>query len=299
MQDLDAPHKSIRVLTNKPLMPMEARNRGLTYAAEVFVNIDHVITDVATGALIQRLPYREVPLMSMPVMLRSKYCHLSDPRNLEALKECPNDPGGYFIFNGNEKVLQPQKVQRYNVHIVKHGAANGPIDLEIRSLQTDKKFRSTSTLYVHFSGTPAVMTADVPYLAEGHNIVLLFRALGLSDRSEIEEYLWAGIAPDDPRRRYMDATFAACPASEPSVDHYTVYDMLGRGMYNETDLGTPEKIRRQVAQQVAGELLPHCGFDDSAHTRFKKLVYLRVLVHHMLDVYTGRVPPDDRDFEGQ
>lgn len=112
VQDLDGPHRGIRVLTNKPLMPMEARNRGLTYAAEVFVNIEHTVTDAATGAPVQKLFYREVPLMSVPVMLRSKYCHLSDARNLELLKECPCDVGGYFIFNGYAKVLQPQKVRR-------------------------------------------------------------------------------------------------------------------------------------------------------------------------------------------
>lgn len=190
------------------------------------------------------------------------------------------------------------QVQRINVHIVKHGAQGAPIDLEIRSLRADEKFRSTSTLYVHYSGTPAVMTADVPYLAEGHNVVLLFRALGLSGRAEIEDFLWAGTAPDDPRRRYMEATLAACPASDPAMGPMAVYDALGRGMYNEADLGSPDKIRRQVAQQVSGELLPHCGFDDGPATRFKKLVYLRTMVHHMLDVYTGRAPPDDRDFEG-
>lgn len=112
VQDMDGPHRGIRVLTNKPLMPMEARNRGLTYSADVFVNIEHTVTSTETGKQTQKLFYREVPLMSMPVMLRSKYCHLSDARNLELLKECPCDPGGYFIFNGYAKVLQPQKVRR-------------------------------------------------------------------------------------------------------------------------------------------------------------------------------------------
>lgn len=301
VQDIDAPQKNIRIMTNTPLMPMEARNRGLTYAADVFVNIEHVVTSTETGAILERLPYREVPLMQVPVMLRSKYCHLSEARNLQALKECANDPGGYFIIRGNAKVLQPQKVQRINVHIVKHGAAGGPIDLEIRSLQADRKFRSTSTLYVHLSGTPPIVTLDVPYLAEGHNIVWAFRALGLSGRAEIEDLLWGHATRAgqvDPRQRLFEATLAACPASDPSVDINGVYDALGRGMYNEADLGHPDKIRRQVAQQIAGELLPHCGFDDSSATKFKKLVYLRTIVHHMLDVYMGAAPPDDRDFEG-
>ena len=269
IQDLEAPQKNIRILTNEPLMPMEARNRGLTYAADVFVNIEHTIFAIDTGLEIQKIAYREVPLMQMPVMLRSKFCHLSEARNLESLKECPNDPGGYFIFNGNEKVLQPQKVQRPNCHIVKHGGPSMPIDMEIRSVQADKKFRSTSTLYLHYSGTPLIITADVPYLAEGQNIVYIFRALGLSGRAEVEDFLWSD--KNDKRRRYFEATLA-CPGSSPEFTLHQVFDALGTGIYNETNLGTAEKIRRQVSQQITGEFLPHCGFDESEYTRFKKMV---------------------------
>ena len=296
VQDLDAPQKNIRILTNKPMLPMEARNRGITYAAEVFVNIEHTITNLDTGVM-EKQSYREVPLMQMPVMLRSKYCHLSDIRNKSSLEECPNDPGGYFIVRGNAKVLQPQKVQRINVHIVKHGSAGLPIDLEIRSLRADVKFRSTSTLYVHYSGTPCVFTIDLPYISEGQNIVLIFRALGLSGQTEIEDFLW-NKNPDDPRRRFFSATLKASCGSDPECDITTIFDMLGQGMHNETNLGTPEKIRRQVAQQIAGELLPHCGFDDSQETRYKKLLYLKTIVLHIIDVFSGQSLPDDRDFEG-
>lgn len=46
---------------------------------------------------------------------------------------------------------------------------------------------------------------------------------------------------------------------------------MGRGMYNEADL-TPDKVRRQVQQQVLGELLPHVGYEDIEIVRFKKAV---------------------------
>jgi len=296
VQDSDAPQKNMRVLTSEPLYPMEARNRGLTYCAEIFVNIEHTITNLESNQ-VEKLSYREVPLLQMPVMLRSRYCHLSDVRNKTCLSECPSDPGGYFIVRGNAKVLQPQKMQRINVHVVKHGSTGQPIDLEIRSLRADEKFRSTSTLYIHYSGCPSVFTVDIPYIAAGHNLVLLFRALGLTGRSEIEDFLWSK-NPDCSKRRYFAATLDQCQGSDSECDMASVYDLLGQGMYNETNLGTQEKIRRQVSQQVHGECLPHCGFDDSAQTKYKKLLYLRVIVHHMIDVFSGHEKPDDRDFEG-
>lgn len=294
VHDVEVPHVGIPIMTNEPMMPMEARNRGLTYAAEIFVNIEYNIYALDTGLLTSSMPYREVPLMQMPVMVRSNYCHLSDLRNMEVMNECMYDPGGYFIFNGNEKVMQPQKVQRHNCHVVKQGSANNPIDLEVRSVQADKKFRSTSTFYVHYSGTPFIFTADVPYLAHGHNIVLLLRALGLQNKSEIEAFLWQD--PQDVRRRFFAATLSTCFNTEVPISD--IFLLLGHGMYNETDLGTPEKIRKQVAQQITGELLPHCGSDDSHSTRLKKLFYLRLIIHHMLDVFMGLRQPDDRDFEG-
>ena len=189
------------------------------------------------------------------------------------------------------------QVQRINVHIVKHGTAGGPVDIEIRSLQADRKFRSTSTLYMHYSGTPAIFTADVPYLAEGHSVVLLFRALGLQDGDAIEQFLWSHNAAD-PRRRLFEATLRQCDARHASYDITRVYDALGEGMYNAAELGVPEKIRRQVSQQITGELLPHCGFDDGSTTKIKKLVYLRLMLLHMMDVHLGTAPPGDRDFEG-
>lgn len=299
--DVSASQKTIKIFTNEPLYPQEARARGLTYSCHVMIDVEHAVYDVVTDAAgnttetlaMPKTVYREVPLLSIPVMLRSQYCHLSNLRNLEAFKECEYDQGGYFIVRGNPKVIQPQKTQRINVHIVRHNDATGSVDAEIRSLRADEKFRSTSTLYMHYGGSPATFRIDIPFLAPGMPLGAVFRALGLGGRDEIEAFLWDDV--DDPRRRLLAAMYDD-PTMNLPLDE--VYTALGHGMYNEHDL-TPEKCRRQVQQQINGELLPHVGFDDSAETRFKKAIYLRVMVLHMLDVYTGKADPDDRDFEGE
>src|SRR3989338_6146492 len=43
----------------------------------------------------------------IPIMLRSKYCHLYKLSEEELIEhgEDPTDPGGYFIINGNERVI--------------------------------------------------------------------------------------------------------------------------------------------------------------------------------------------------
>lgn len=47
----------------------------------------------------------------MPIMLRSSNCVLTGKSHFELSKmnECPHDPGGYFIVNGQEKVILIQE----------------------------------------------------------------------------------------------------------------------------------------------------------------------------------------------
>jgi DNA-directed RNA polymerase II subunit RPB2 len=288
--DVSHMQKTMKVMTNDPLYPKEARARGLTYSCHVQVDIEYQIFE--DDIEIQKTTYREVPLFFMPVMLRSAYCHLSNLRNLQALQECEYDQGGYFIIRGNPKVIQPQKVQRINIHIVRTGKGDLPIDAEIRSLRADEKFRSTSTLYIHYGGSPAIFKVDIPFLAPGIPMLAVFRALGFHTKDDIEDFLWDD--PNDSRRRMVAAMYED-PLLTMPLDE--VFTFMGHGMYNEHDL-TPEKCRNQVLQQIKGELLPHVGFDDEPKTKFKKAVYLRIIMLHMLDVYLGRAEPDDRDFEG-
>jgi DNA-directed RNA polymerase beta subunit len=123
-------------------------------------------------------------------------------------------------------------------------------------------------------------------------MLAVFRALGFHTKDDIEDFLWDD--PNDSRRRMVAAMYED-PLLTMPLDE--VFTFMGHGMYNEHDL-TPEKCRNQVLQQIKGELLPHVGFDDEPKTKFKKAVYLRIIMLHMLDVYLGRAEPDDRDFEG-
>ena len=54
-------------------------------------------------------------------MIRSKFCHLSALSKHQIVndaKECRYDQGGYFIINGNEKVLVAQERMAYNIVLV-------------------------------------------------------------------------------------------------------------------------------------------------------------------------------------
>ena len=60
--------------------------------------------------------YKEVPLLSVPTMVRSRYCNLHTQP--DEPNECAMDQGGYFIINGSEKTVQAQEKLRINYPFV-------------------------------------------------------------------------------------------------------------------------------------------------------------------------------------
>ena len=86
--------------SKRKIFPSEARLRNLTYSAPVYLNISAVIDGV------ERESFKAL-IGKIPVMVKSKYCSLYglNEENLVKHYEDPNDPGGYFLLNGNERVL--------------------------------------------------------------------------------------------------------------------------------------------------------------------------------------------------
>ena len=85
----------------------------MTYAAPVFVDIEYI----RGKTIVSR---RNVSIGKLPIMLRSSKCVLTSKTESEmaVLKECPLDPGGYFIVNGTEKVILVQEQLSKNRIIV-------------------------------------------------------------------------------------------------------------------------------------------------------------------------------------
>jgi len=86
--------------SERAIFPREARLRNITYAGTIHVDVSTHINGV------QRESFTTV-LGQVPVMLKSKICHLYGRGDGELIEagEDPTDPGGYFIINGTERVL--------------------------------------------------------------------------------------------------------------------------------------------------------------------------------------------------
>lgn len=86
--------------SKRKIFPIESRLRKISYSAPVFLEISTYINDVQREAFVAEIG-------KIPIMLKSKYCNLSNSGQEELIKqgEDPYDPGGYFIINGTEKVV--------------------------------------------------------------------------------------------------------------------------------------------------------------------------------------------------
>src|SRR3989344_178337 len=86
--------------SKRKIYPMEARLRKLTYAASVFLEVSAHIDSVQKESFVAEIG-------KIPIMVKSKYCHLYGCKKDELIEhgEDPYDFGGYFILNGNERVL--------------------------------------------------------------------------------------------------------------------------------------------------------------------------------------------------
>ncbi len=86
--------------SKRPIYPMEARLRKLSYNAPIMLEISTYINDVQRENFVAEIG-------KLPIMLKSKYCNLYGLQREELVKrgEDPTDPGGYFIINGTEKVI--------------------------------------------------------------------------------------------------------------------------------------------------------------------------------------------------
>lgn len=81
------------------ITPTEARLRNLTYSASVYCEIT-----IKQG---NHSETQEVEIGRLPVMVKSDLCNTHGLSEAELLKNYIdlNDPGGYFIVNGNERVM--------------------------------------------------------------------------------------------------------------------------------------------------------------------------------------------------
>merc|ERR1719244_53419 len=97
---------------NKEVYPTEARQGGGSYKGRITVRTNYSINGVVQ-------PMLEKVLGNIPIMLRSKACHLHNltPAQMVGRGEHEQEWGGYFIIGGHERILRMLQTTRRNYPI--------------------------------------------------------------------------------------------------------------------------------------------------------------------------------------
>uniref|UniRef100_A0A7J3ZKR5 DNA-directed RNA polymerase subunit beta n=1 Tax=Fervidicoccus fontis TaxID=683846 RepID=A0A7J3ZKR5_9CREN len=257
------------------ITPFEARVRNLTYAAPMYLEITLVESGIESSREI-------VYIGDLPVMVKSNLDPTSkmSPEELIAINEDPEDPGGYFIVNGSERVIVAQEDMVTNRVLVDEGKPGSNI------LQTAKVVSSTGayripvvmdrhkdgTLHVSFGGVPT----KIPF-------VILMRALGVVKDQEI-----AFLVSPEPEKQSL--LLPSLEAARYITTQEDALDFIG----SKVAIGQPREVRIERAKSILDRyLFPHLG--NGPADRIKKAFFLAQMADRILDLALGRIEPDDRD----
>lgn len=291
------------------LTPQLCRDRGLTYASPLYVDVEHwseELSDDGTWSVVGTRATQRALLCMLPIMLRSRCCTLAGcatRRELCDLGECECDPGSYFIVGGAERVVIAQERQAENAIFVFRKKPNERLEYvaELKSLDRESGRLRPMTVMLYAGGeNGGHVTVDKSQVRRGalratlwriHQTAgvplgVLFRAAGFASALQIAHAV-AGDPQSDEGQRLcallVPTLEEAAGLSEEAALHYVGVRAAPPGT------GRAEAIRfaRDILEV---EWLPHMG--RALHA---KGLYLGHVARTLLRTKMGTRPPDDRD----
>ena len=258
--------------SKRNIYPIEARLRKLTYSAPIYMEVSAFVDGIQRESFVSQIG-------KIPIMLRSKYCHLHKLSEEELIEhgEDPTDPGGYFVINGNERViitvedLMPNKV----------------------FFQTNKVGPSKYTAKIFSQRGPY----SIPHVIEQMKDGIFYLSFTKFKRIPLFTVIKAlGMTKD------KDIMEAICDDKE--------YDNVYINLYNTAELKDTEEAIEIIAkkigltqpreikierttEQLDHYLLPHIGITDQE--RILKAHHLCKLVKKFLQITVDKKRNTDKD----
>jgi len=260
--------------SKRDIMPSEARLRKLTYSAPIFMEVSAHINGV------QREDFK-LQIGNLPIMLKSKYCHLNGMTREELISsgEDPDDPGGYFVINGSEKVLVKIEDLAPNRMMVERASTGiskfvGKIFSERGSYKIPHQFERLKD-GIHYLTFTRVKRIPV---------VLLIKALGMLKDEDIMKHISLG---EDSEVFVNLFEFVDVKDKEEALD--MVAKKIG--------ITQSRDIRVQRVEEILDKyLLPHLGVLPEDRD-FKAINLAKYLKQFILTV-KGTLPTTDKDHYG-
>ena len=291
----------------KIMTPNEARQRNLCYSGnlyvDLYINVEYLDKEENDednyNVIYKNKIIKKINLGKIPIMVNSNYCILKNPNILlNNSDECKYEHGGYFIINGNEKVIVSQdRIAENKTYVFKDTKLSAYSYIaEIRSVPenifsppklTVLKLSSKSTQFGKY------IRVVIHHVKHDIPIFILFRALGIESDKEIIQYILYDL--DDAYNLKLAQNLKGC--IEESNNYLYTSDALEYLSNYLSITGYPKEMLSNkdskiniIKKILKDDFLPHVGTDYK-----NKSLYLGYMVKKLLMCSMELTPLDDRD----
>jgi len=255
----------------RPITPQEARVRNLTYAAPMYVEMTPVLNNIESNTV-------TVNFGDMPVMVKSQICPLSrmSKDELIAIGEDPDDPGGYFIINGTERILVlVEEIAQNRIIVEKVNSGNVT---EVARIHSEKDgYIQRHLLERRVNGIITISFANIEKLP----VAILIKALGLESDKEIVNM----ISSDEEVQEEFNTNLYEVEITSKQE----ALDEIGK----HVRIAQKESRAEKVTKLIDKYFLPHLG--QTPEARIDKALFLCKAVGKLIKLHLGKIEEDDLD----
>jgi DNA-directed RNA polymerase beta subunit len=258
--------------SKRAIYPVEARLRNLTYAAPCFIEVSAHINGVQRESFTTQIG-------NLPIMLKSKNCHLCKLSREELIDkgEDPDDPGGYFIVNGTEKVLIDIEDLAANKFMVEQ-ASTGPSQYSGRVFSEKGSYKIPHTVEKLKDGIFYLSFTRVKRIP----VIVVLKALGLLKDEDIMKFI--------SKERQFDEVYINLMEFVDIKNEEEAMDWIAKRI----GITQARDIRLERMNDIVDRyLLPHIGISNEDRM-FKAYNLCKILKKFIL-VSSGELAEDDKD----
>eukprot|EP00736_Rhodelphis_marinus_P004775 Rmarinus@m.6141 len=278
-----APRQYERAEEDK-ITPMECRLRDKTYAGPIYVDMHYTV-----GQSIVQAP--NVCIGRFPIMLRSSKCVLANKSHeeLAKLKECPHDPGGYFVVRGTERVILIQEQLTKNRILIEEDG-KGNMTASVTSSTHERKTKTNViTKKGKFYLKHSTFTDDIP-------VVVVMKAMGMESDQEVVQMVGSEASYSDA----LAASLEECASlkiftQSQALNYLATKVRVTRPRFGGGGGRSRSKLEeaREILQAVILCHVPAQNFDYRL-----KVMYLALMVRRVILAQLDPSTVDDKDYYG-
>ena len=270
----------------RPVTPHQCRLRDRTYSAPILVDVRY-----RKGSKI--VNKSKVEIGRMPIMLGSMHCRLSGKSEAELakLKECPYDPGGYFVVKGVEKVCLIHEQLSKNRVIIELNP-KGDVCASITSSTHERKSRTNifiknGKIYMKHNS----LSDDIP-------IVVVLRGMGMQSDQEIVTLVGTESDILDNLAGSLEEASELNIFTQLQALDYINGKIRSPRMVKSSSLKKPSKSESlDAAREVLAHLvLSHVPCEDFNFR--SKCIYIAHIMRRIMYADKDRTQLDDKDYYG-